>query len=148
MPKPRSHREAKKRRDVINSNNDNTESRDSDSSSSIMGGDCKDVDCDDRPEILAAMLIAAVCVDVKPMFAPLYDSVYAAVRRAGDRRAYADALRAAVARALAEDARDDERALIEQSRAVRMLAEVLSPARCALGLGPEAFATLLASHQP
>ncbi|QBZ81393.1 hypothetical protein pclt_cds_806 [Pandoravirus celtis] len=111
-----------------------------------MGGGDFHPDFDDRPEALAAMLVAAVKVDTKPLFAPLYDSVYAAVRRAADRRAYADALRAAVAHALAnnidENDRDDGDAAT-QSRSVRMLAEILSPARCALGLGPEAFATLL-----
>lgn len=116
-----------------------------------MGGGDFHPECDDRPDALAAMLVAAVRADTKPLFAPLYDSVYAAVRRAADRRAYADALWTAAARALSEaratDAaargdRDDDGAA--QSRLVRMLAEILSPARCALGLGPEAFATLLA----
>ncbi|AJF97309.1 hypothetical protein TW95_gp0575 [Pandoravirus inopinatum] len=113
-----------------------------------MGGGDFHPDFDDRPEALAAMLVAAVKVDTKPLFAPLYDSVYAAVRRSADRRAYADALRAAVAHALANSAEgngcggDDDDAA-SQSRSVRMLADILSPARCALGLGPEAFATLL-----
>ncbi|AGO84943.1 hypothetical protein psal_cds_873 [Pandoravirus salinus] len=114
-----------------------------------MGGGDFHCDFDDRPEALAAALVAAVQVDTKPMFAPLYDSVYAAVRRAADRRAYADALRAAVAHALSDCAQENRNgcavdAEAAQSRCVRMLAEILSPARCALGLGPEAFATLLA----
>lgn len=120
-----------------------------------MGGGDFHPEFDDRPEALAAVLVAAVKVDTKPMFAPLYDGVYAAVRRAADRRAYADALRVAVARALADGdgggddgsgnnaCRTDDAA---QSRSVRMLAEILSPARCALDLGPEAFATLLAGR--
>lgn len=111
-----------------------------------MGGGDFHPEFDDRPETLAAMLVAAVKVDTKPLFAPLYDSVYAAVRRAADRRAYADALRVAVANALADGDGDDARGNDDaaQSRCVRMLAEILSPARCALDLGPEAFATLLA----
>ncbi|AGO82884.1 hypothetical protein pdul_cds_720 [Pandoravirus dulcis] len=118
-----------------------------------MGGGDFHPEFDDRPETLAVMLVAAVKVDTKPLFAPLYDSVYAAVRRAADRRAYADALRVAVARALADgdgdgnnDSGNDARGTDDaaQSRCVRMLAEILSPARYALDLGPEAFVTLLA----
>nr|UMO78519.1 hypothetical protein [Pandoravirus belohorizontensis] len=119
-----------------------------------MGGGDFHPEFDDRPETLAAMLVAAVKVDTKPLFAPLYDGVYAAVRRAADRRAYADALRVAVARALADGDSGDDRSKdvrgvagdAAHSRCVRMLAEILSPARCALGLGPEAFATLLAGR--
>ena len=91
--------------------------------------------------VLAAALVDTVRGDAHPSFMPLYDRVYVAVRNARDRHTYADALSAGVARAIADAcALDDVTMLCHMAR---MLADVLAPARHALGLGPEAFAALL-----
>nr|UDO47903.1 hypothetical protein [Pandoravirus massiliensis] len=111
----------------------------------------------DRADVLAAALVDAVCGGIgtgsssggggdgaqKPSFTPLYDMVYAAVRRAANRRAYAQTLWESVADRLAHTAPDKGP---EQSRIVRMLTDILAPVRHALDLCPEAFATLLVTR--
>jgi hypothetical protein len=89
------------------------------------------------PDALAASLVDALRDGARPSFFDLYDSVYVAVRCAGDQRAYADAVRAAAARALADADPADG------CRVARMMAGVLAPVRHALGLGDEAFVAAL-----
>ncbi|AVK77319.1 hypothetical protein pmac_cds_631 [Pandoravirus macleodensis] len=116
-----------------------------------MGGGEWNTHDEDRVEVLAAALVDAVCdgdgedgTVQKPSFTPLYDMVYAAVRRATNRRAYAQNLWESVADGLAHAAPDKGP---KQSRLARMLADILAPVRHALDLCPEAFATLLVTRR-
>lgn len=114
-------------------------------------GDC--TDGGDAPA-LASALVATVRAETRPHFAPLYDAVYASVRKAGrHRQQYASQLHQSVIAVLRSEiescgddvggggvaAQDDEDAMA-RCRTARMLAEVLAPARHALGMGTEAFA--------